>query len=112
MPNGTIHKDTDSTTPGAPPRAFHRRSPIQTATPIPARMHNAYARMGKGPRCHTPWGGLGMLNGTIKGAVSFRTDGWPGARAPVGRGRLEDGDDCHYRADQSDEGGGAQPGGH
>jgi hypothetical protein len=37
-------------------------------------MHNAYARMGKGPRCHTPSGGLGMLNGTIKGAVvlSFR----------------------------------------
>ena len=55
--------------PGAPPRAFHRRSPIQTATPIPARMHKAYARMGKGPRCHTPWGGLGMLNGTIKVAV-------------------------------------------
>src|SRR5665647_3922141 len=82
MPNGTIHKDTDSTTPGAPPRAFHRRSPIQTATPIPARMHKAYARMGKGPRCHTPWGGLGMLSGTIKLAVVLSYMRLLGARAP------------------------------
>ena len=82
MPNGTIHKDTDSTTPGAPPRAFHRRSPIQTATPIPARMHKAYARMGKGPRCHTPWGGLGMLSGTIKLAVVLSYVRLLGARAP------------------------------
>src|ERR1035437_10888739 len=69
--------------------------------------------MGKGPRCHTPWGGLGMNMGTITVEVvlSYRSvAGEPSA--PAACRRLEDGGDCHDGADNSDEGGGAQPGGH
>src|SRR5664280_3161258 len=53
-----------------------------------------------------------MLNGTIKGRCPFVQAGSRQPRAPVLCRRLEDGDDCHYCADESDEGGGAQPGGH
>src|ERR1019366_2519080 len=69
--------------------------------------------MGKGPRCHTATGGLGMNMGTITVVVvlSYRSDaGEP--RAPAACRRLEDGGDCHDGADNSDQGGGAQPGGH
>ena len=38
-----------------------RRSPIISATTIPAMMHSAYARIGNGPRCQTPCGGLGNV---------------------------------------------------
>src|SRR3954447_24351383 len=35
---------------------------------MPARMHSAYARIGSGPRCQTPWLGLGMEAGIITAA--------------------------------------------
>ena len=57
------HRDVP-TTPGAPPRAIHRRLPTQIPTRMPARMHSAYARIGIGPSCHTAFDGLGMEAGS------------------------------------------------
>jgi hypothetical protein len=41
MPNGTAHTAMSMTTPGAPPRATQRRSPITAAATMPAMMHSA-----------------------------------------------------------------------
>src|ERR1039457_4245806 len=65
--------------------------------------------MGKGPRCHTATGGLGMNMGTIKVAVVLSYQAGCGEPAPVVFGRSEEGHDCHYRADKNDECGGAHP---
>jgi hypothetical protein len=59
IPKSTAHVATSSTSSAAPPQATHRRRVHQTATRIPAMMHNAYARIGIGPRYQTPPGGLG-----------------------------------------------------
>jgi len=58
-PKGTAHSATSRMASGSPPRVVHRRWVMIRATMIPAMMHNAYARIGSGPRCHTPWDGLG-----------------------------------------------------
>jgi hypothetical protein len=60
-PNGTANTARSITVPLVPPRAIQRRSPHQIATMMPAMMHRAYARIGIGPRCHTPRSGLGMV---------------------------------------------------
>ncbi|WP_156746442.1 prolipoprotein diacylglyceryl transferase family protein, partial [Mycobacterium sp. E1715] len=43
---------------------------------IPVMMNSAYARMGRGPRCQTPCGGLGIWGAVALGCVG----GWIGCR--------------------------------
>jgi hypothetical protein len=55
----TAQTAMSETVPRFPPRATQRRSAIQIAAMIPAMMHNAYARIGIGPRSQTARLGLG-----------------------------------------------------
>src|SRR2546423_1840263 len=48
-----------TTSSGSWPSAAQRRRVSHVAANTPARMHSAYALIGIGPRCHTPWDGLG-----------------------------------------------------
>jgi hypothetical protein len=41
MPKGTAHTAMSTTSPGAPPRATKRFSPIQAQTTMPTMMHSA-----------------------------------------------------------------------
>src|SRR5579875_1589265 len=62
IPNGIAHQAIVSMAVGSPPPATQRLRVSHKATPMPARMHRAYPRIGKGPRCQTPCIGLGMAN--------------------------------------------------
>ncbi len=74
-PKGTAQIAMSRTASSAPPRADHRFWVHQMATMIPRMMHSAYARIGNGPSCHTPWLGLGRY-----ASVIYCSFPWWGAR--------------------------------
>src|SRR5262245_42282302 len=85
MPNGTAHTAMSSTTHGGAPRRRMRTSVIAQATTMPTRMHSAYPRSGIGPRCQTPWVGLGISASKV--TASFTGNNLPPpARPPTGPG--------------------------
>src|SRR4051794_26351439 len=55
--------------PAWPPRATHRRSPIQIAATMPRMIASAYARTGNGPTCHTPEEGLGIESTVVSRVI-------------------------------------------
>jgi ADP-ribose pyrophosphatase YjhB (NUDIX family) len=60
MPNGTAQVTMSSTAQGGAPRWRIRNSVTTEAATMPRTMNMAYARIGTGPRCQTPWVGLGI----------------------------------------------------